>query len=288
MASGFAQHYVECTTCDSNAEYYCNTCQFDLCQACKETHQRKKKTENHEVVLYREREDKVQERCSTHSDKIYNACCKECELPVCIKCITESHSCHAIVEIEDIFNQKLEVFNKQIQDLKEKIIPQCEDVQKNISKEIENCRKTLSQIRSDLLTTAQSIKDLVDFILKEKTEKVSKLEESLMKELQSREKEMKTYTNGLNSIIEDFEDLRRTDKKAEFIIKHKEKLQIIPLQSLGTMFYTPPPSFTPCPVSKEQIEKLSGDIVEESQKPIPGTSDLHHLVHKASFFPVLK
>ncbi|XP_062598037.1 RING finger protein 207-like [Saccostrea cucullata] len=188
MASGFAQHYVECTTCDSNAEYHCNTCQFDLCQACKETHQRKKKTENHEVVLYKEREEKVQERCCTHSDKIYDACCKECEIPVCIKCIMESHSCHAIVEIEVMFNEKLEMFTKQIQELKEKIIPQCEDIQKNISQKMENCRKSLSQIRSDLLATAQSIKDLVDLILKEKTENLSKIEDSLMKELQSMKK----------------------------------------------------------------------------------------------------
>ncbi|XP_062609936.1 uncharacterized protein LOC134271737 [Saccostrea cucullata] len=285
MASGFAQHYVECTTCDSNAEYHCNTCQFDLCQACKETHQRKKKTENHEVVLYKEREEKVQERCCTHSDKIYDACCKECEIPVCIKCIMESHSCHAIVEIEVMFNEKLEMFTKQIQELKEKIIPQCEDIQKNISQKMENCRKSLSQIRSDLLATAQSIKDLVDLILKEKTENLSKIEDSLMKELQSHEKEMKTYTDDLNSIIEDVEVLRRTGKKAEFIIKHKEKLLIHHLESLGDMFYTPTPSFTSCSVSKEQIEKLFGDVVEKPKIPLPGTSDLHRLVEKARFFP---
>lgn len=50
-ASTTAQHFLECEECEENpAKYFCKTCAGHLCELCKNIHERKKITKNHEIL----------------------------------------------------------------------------------------------------------------------------------------------------------------------------------------------------------------------------------------------
>lgn len=66
------QHYLVCGVedCKTNCEFYCNPCHLQICEQCRDKHQRSMETKNHEIVPYRQRNRKLpEEKCKDHPSK---------------------------------------------------------------------------------------------------------------------------------------------------------------------------------------------------------------------------
>jgi triosephosphate isomerase len=56
--------------------------------------------------------------CESHPSKPYDACCEDCQIPVCILCIQENHKKHDIGKMHDMYEkQKAEVI-KELSEMK--------------------------------------------------------------------------------------------------------------------------------------------------------------------------
>ncbi|XP_062603052.1 uncharacterized protein LOC134264785 [Saccostrea cucullata] len=77
----------QCFQCKGDTEFYCKTCDYELCLQCKERHINLY-IKDHDLVLYREKYQSLtkQESCERHPDKLYDRYCLSCEVPVCVKC----------------------------------------------------------------------------------------------------------------------------------------------------------------------------------------------------------
>ena len=77
-----------CSLCTRYIEYYCHSCQGDLCLHCKTVHVIDLETKHHKVTIYREKLKNLSIRhtCGTHYNKLYNKYCEPCEVPVCDSC----------------------------------------------------------------------------------------------------------------------------------------------------------------------------------------------------------
>ena len=75
----------QCSLCPEYTEYYCHSCQKDLCQECKAVHVIDLNTKHHEVTIYREKINYIskREKCINHRNCIYKGYCECCEVPVC-------------------------------------------------------------------------------------------------------------------------------------------------------------------------------------------------------------
>ncbi|XP_062585198.1 E3 ubiquitin-protein ligase TRIM45-like [Saccostrea cucullata] len=269
---GFAQHYVECTVCDSNAQFHCNTCKVNLCEECENQHQRNL----HDVVPYsqREKSKSKQERCRDHPDKMYEACCEYCEMmPVCMKCVKDLHIGHQLTDIEDAFKSKLKEFMDLVNQVREVTLTESSDLLTKIKQNKTICIDEISTIRSDLNSTAEDIKRLVDVILNEKNEILTDIEESLMLELHNEEKKITDFISKVESVLEENEAIRSTEMQAEFIMTQNERIEAINrLMDIPEISEVSVPIFQPGTFGKEDIEELFGDIneqVEDGRPPIP-------------------
>ncbi|XP_062578119.1 uncharacterized protein LOC134240015 [Saccostrea cucullata] len=76
-----------CTVCNGDTEFYCKTCESNLCLQCKERHNSYLDTVCHDVVIYREKFESIQkaESCGRHPEMLYEMYCQSCELPVFYK-----------------------------------------------------------------------------------------------------------------------------------------------------------------------------------------------------------
>ncbi|XP_060076522.1 uncharacterized protein LOC132556147 [Ylistrum balloti] len=123
MASGrSAQKPVSymCSLCKKrdNVKWFCNDCQQDLCDQCKEFHTRGTKTKSDDVVSIgkanRQNAKPLPEVCKLHPGKLCDGYCCDCDMLVCLMCLSQTHKHHNWKNLED------EVILKQ-QQIKEHI-----------------------------------------------------------------------------------------------------------------------------------------------------------------------
>ena len=112
---------VLCNICDKllTAKFYCNTCGDALCPTCKEHHLKSKGSGSHEVVPYSKKKEPTYYanfRCSTvtHETKAAENWCDTCNVPICVKCITNKHKGHVFSIIAIKLSEKRDAMQKEI------------------------------------------------------------------------------------------------------------------------------------------------------------------------------
>ncbi|XP_061171136.1 uncharacterized protein LOC133180685 [Saccostrea echinata] len=152
----------QCSQCQLDTEFYCNTCKHDLCLQCKERHVIDLDTMYHDVVVFREKHDYIQkqETCVRHTDKSYRKYCQSCELPVCVKCI--GHRKHKILDIRLAYEANLRRCKEILNIIRNEslynscfLLTEIKTDRKTFCKEISNGQNKMS-------TKAQRLKDCID------------------------------------------------------------------------------------------------------------------------------
>ncbi|XP_056006370.1 uncharacterized protein LOC125659534 isoform X2 [Ostrea edulis] len=254
----FAQHYVECTQCEANAEYYCNTCTDNLCQVCRDRHTKSNATRSHVIVPYQERPTTSPntESCHIHPEFSYDMACQECNLPVCIRCMKENHKDHTFRNIEGILKDTEKPCRDKIQNAKKNILPKLRDRLKKLSDQRTNSKEKRTDIRRRLREDAKQIKDLVDTILQEKLGDLDISDKSLDEEFENQTAIISRFISNYEDFIDGFED----EEKRPY---EKLALRNEILQSEVTEPELPSlenPQYQPEIINKDGVMKLFGKL----------------------------
>ena len=100
------QEAVVCDLCQSPVSFFCRHCGFNLCDPCVLLHLRVKSKFGHDVVDYTRKDDDVC-LCESHPENKCSAYCKECDVPICILCVSLKHKLHEISELQDKIDELL-------------------------------------------------------------------------------------------------------------------------------------------------------------------------------------
>ena len=103
-----AQDVITCDVCDKPTQQFCNSCQANLCDTCVKKQRDQFNSLPHDIVPFLDR--KVQlafPECQEHSGQRCEVNCKECDTPVCVKCIgLGPHKGHDVEELTEIYEKK--------------------------------------------------------------------------------------------------------------------------------------------------------------------------------------
>ena len=102
---------ITCDLCDEAVQQFCNTCQVNLCVDCISKHVDTLKFQSHDIVHFKSRNiPLVSTQCRGHPGQKCEAYCRQCQMPVCIKCLIGPHKGHDVEELSfSIKNRELEV-----------------------------------------------------------------------------------------------------------------------------------------------------------------------------------
>ncbi|XP_056003839.1 uncharacterized protein LOC130046480 [Ostrea edulis] len=152
----------QCSQCQGDTEFYCNTCKRDLCLQCKEKHVIDLHTKNHDVVIYREKFNYIprQEICVRHPDRFYEMFCQSCELSVCFRCL--EHRKHQILDIRTAYQTKRQQHREIIDNIRSETLYNCRVLLAGIQTDIQTCPPQICHRQSQMSTKAQRLKDLID------------------------------------------------------------------------------------------------------------------------------
>lgn len=130
----FAQDVIRCSLCENAVEYHCNCCEIRLCSDCTSIHL-SDKSKTHEVVAFTSRKiSEVIPECSKHGKSKCEIFCRDCEIPICAKCVVSVHRQHNFSEMEEFLDEKRTEILDEIKETEAKLLPQIQK-QKNTTAE---------------------------------------------------------------------------------------------------------------------------------------------------------
>ncbi|XP_056007475.1 uncharacterized protein LOC125672635 [Ostrea edulis] len=156
----------QCSQCQGDTEFYCNTCKRDLCLQCKEKHVNDLDTIYHDVVIYREKFNcfPLRETCVRHPKRKYRMFCDQCNYSVC-KCCTD-HRTHALVDLRTAYQTKRQQHREIIDNIRSETLYNCRVLLAGIQTDIQSCPPQICHRQSQQMSTkAQRLKDRIDTVV---------------------------------------------------------------------------------------------------------------------------
>ncbi|XP_052058447.1 uncharacterized protein LOC127698803 [Mytilus californianus] len=231
-----AQTPALCQFCEESSDlrWKCINCDVFMCQLCiTKIHSKIKSSDQHELINLKDFGSENAARtihkvniknmtCTIHSDQICCAFCTDCDKPVCINCLIESHQKHKYRTLN-------EVYDTAISEMKE------------LQNKLETClqffgdqKERLEKLLLDGDKKYQEIKDKILLNEKKMIETVSKYAKELLQELESKwkptENKIKTELSAAQKTEEDLiareENLKKTlqSHQASEIFSSRKKL----------------------------------------------------------------
>lgn len=164
-----------CSKCQGDTEYFCVSCQCDLCLSCKENHVIDLKTLNHYVFMFREKTGVLKQYvCEEHQNKLYKNYCAICQVPVCnywlghrshrFPFISVNQKQHKLLNIQTIYRIRRNQCRKFIDIIRSEALFVRQFLLAEVKADIEICLIKFSQFKSDMIPKANIIKNNLDRI----------------------------------------------------------------------------------------------------------------------------
>uniref|UniRef100_K1Q1E5 Tripartite motif-containing protein 3 n=1 Tax=Magallana gigas TaxID=29159 RepID=K1Q1E5_MAGGI len=171
----------KCSKCPGDTEYHCVSCPCDLCPQCKENHVKDLKTIDHDVVSHRDKINYIptQEICVRHPSHVYTKYCEPCQVPVCgswfghksHKLPVRSFLCgqrkHTILDIQTAYKTKQQQHRGTIHTIRSEALFYRPVLLPRIKTDFKTCRTEFSLYQSEMLTKAQTLKNLINKVRKD-------------------------------------------------------------------------------------------------------------------------
>eukprot|EP00105_Crassostrea_gigas_P027125 XP_011448354.2 PREDICTED: uncharacterized protein LOC105342926 isoform X2 [Crassostrea gigas] len=169
----------QCSKCPGDTAYYCVSCPCDLCPQCKENHVKDLQTIDHDVVSHRDKINYIptQEICVRHPSHVYTKYCEPCQVPVCDswfghkshKLLVRSFLCgqkkHKIQDIQKAYKTKRQQHRGTIHTIRSEALFYRPVFLTEIKADVKTCHTEFSLYQSEMLTKAQRLKDLIDYVV---------------------------------------------------------------------------------------------------------------------------
>lgn len=102
----WAQTVIRLDFYEKPVQHFCNSCQEKLCAECVPIHVNEKPSMSHDVLFRNRQVQLVCTECELHEGQRCQVQCRQCHIPICIKCCTGPHKHHDNVDIEKLVEIK--------------------------------------------------------------------------------------------------------------------------------------------------------------------------------------
>ena len=153
-----------CSQCQEGSEFYCHSCQQDLCCQCKEKHVIDLDTKHHDMTIHRDRLSYIPKQvyCQTHPKQVYKEYCKRCDIPVCFHC--RKHRKHEIVDIKIAYEDKKQQLKEIIHNIRSAAIYNRRVLLKELTRDLK--KEEFSNLLSEMVVKSQRLKHILNSALR--------------------------------------------------------------------------------------------------------------------------
>nr|XP_022303442.1 uncharacterized protein LOC111111010 [Crassostrea virginica] len=224
-STSWAQDVITCDLCDKPTQQFCNSCQVSLCSDCVSKHTEAFKSMSHEIAPFLDRKTKlVLPACQEHSGQRCEVNCKECNTPVCFKCIVSgTHKGHDVEELTETHENKILKIKSDTEEIQAKLIPKYQKEDIEIGKKISKTKSKTDDLGKESRKLRKLWHQEVDNIF----DKIDSLSQSLTEKnlnaLQEYHNKIRDLISEMNTIVKQNENLFNSNKLSE-VNEYQSKL----------------------------------------------------------------
>ncbi|XP_065932341.1 uncharacterized protein [Magallana gigas] len=165
ITASFSFRLHQCSKCPGDTAYYCVSCPCDLCPQCKENHVKDLQTIDHDVVSHRDKINYIptQEICVRHPSHVYTKYCEPCQVPACNNC--QTHRKHKKIVVKTAYKTKRQQHRGTIHTIRSEALFYRPVLLTGIKADVKTCHTEFSPLQSEMLTKAQTLKDLINYVV---------------------------------------------------------------------------------------------------------------------------
>ncbi|XP_078330269.1 uncharacterized protein LOC111117373 [Crassostrea virginica] len=224
-STSWAQDVIICDLCDKPTQQFCNSCQVSLCDSCVKKHRDEFKSLIHEIVPFLDRKIQlVFPECREHSGQRCELNCKQCNQPVCVKCIASGpHKGHDVEELTETHEMKIRKIKSDTEEIKAKIIPKYQNEDHKIGNIISTTKSNIEDLGKESKELRKLWHQEVDNIF-DKIESLGQcLGEENLNALQGYHNKIRNLISEMNKIVKQNEKLSTSNNLLE-VNKYQSKL----------------------------------------------------------------
>lgn len=233
------QDVSRCDNCEKALpELYCQLCNTNLCKTCAGEHLLDELKE-HRVVPIKQKYYPVIPACPKHFAKLCELYCKNCDNPICVKCVASGeHDQHLKV---DTFSLQTDLQTK-LRILEENIYPKhkkaLSDIQENKLRIKENSKNVKEKIKEHGNARHREI----DIIIERMNSQIDTADSAQLDCLNKEEKELNSRISEISTIVIDLKNLE-ISRNVRKILNYQAK--IVELSKLPYQYKVSLPTFHP-------------------------------------------
>lgn len=142
-----------CDLCSRPATQSCNNCRVSLCRNCTSNHASGCSSRHHEIVPFgQDRGRRAYPRCIIHTHRVTEGHCNNCQIPVCMECVTGRHSGHVIETLEDVIATRREIIRIETDEI--------ESILRNEAQQLSDIDQDIQRAKPNFVELGVQARDL--------------------------------------------------------------------------------------------------------------------------------
>ncbi|XP_078323187.1 uncharacterized protein LOC111109841 [Crassostrea virginica] len=258
------QEAVVCDLCQSPVSFFCRRCGVNLCDPCVLLHLRVKSKFGHDVVDYVSKDDDDVCLCESHPENKCSAYCKECDVPICILCVSIKHKLHEISELQDKIDELLKDItceNDRLQSFRD-----------DLERVLDHTAKTVSSLPSFYKRKKDEVTARGEDWKKQIDNHVKKLHQELDELKKENEAVLLKQTKEFEDVIGKIDEMNRKSQKlqnSKNVTEMQKFRPVITVQNTLKEFtnYTFP-TFNKCEIDQNYLQNYFGYIEKMHERKI--------------------
>ncbi|XP_062608446.1 uncharacterized protein LOC134270264 [Saccostrea cucullata] len=254
-----AQDVLRCDLCETPVPpMYCDFCHVKLCKACVGEHLSDLSKE-HKVVPFKQRGTTPKyPKCPTHVGKLCELHCKECDLPVCLLCLSSNfHKGHNLLNLLEVNKSKQEAIEKDVDELLNSICPKYEEISAEIQREKTGLEKHYEKLTTAVTKQGEDWHREINIIVNKQKSEIDEMKTNHLAVLNKQEKEIKKITSDIKQCIVDLKKILDTN---DVSLTTAYKSRNAEFRSLPPKVNVSLPNLSPHQINTEQFHQMFGSL----------------------------
>ncbi|XP_052683422.1 E3 ubiquitin-protein ligase TRIM71-like [Crassostrea angulata] len=254
-----AQDVLRCDLCETPVPLTecmcCDICDKYLCSPCVGKHLSDLSKE-HKVVPFEKRGSTT--KCQKHSSKTCEIFCKQCDIPICVKCASsKEHIGHEFIEVVETLENQKEIILNDLQELEKSVYPKYQEIASIIPVMKADLNENSKKLIKAIDKHGEDLHREIDTIIKKLKSDLDEMDSNYLTVLNKQENEI---TRNISEIKQSIADLKKllNSNDVSLISAYKsrnDEFRRLPPKLTATL-----PKFTPEKINKEQLYQQFGSL----------------------------